>query len=110
MTYNIFEGNKLFGIKCNENCVCTGQCKYSSGDTKIHYCSPVLSFPIDIINKDKYTNPMNLILELYFTSVKRLREDIRCKNGIISHYNTAYYINFEFLNFLIFVIYMMLRL
>ena len=104
LPYNIFDDNILFCIKCHENCVCTGQCKYSKGEYNIHYCSPVLSIPIDKLNEDKYANPMNLIFDLYFASVKRLCEDIRCKNGIISHCNTTYYNNFEFPDFLIFVV------
>ena len=47
---------------------------------------------------------MNLIFELYFSSFTRIRDDIKCKNGIISHINTTYYNNFDFPTFLIFLV------
>ena len=102
MVYKIFDENDLFCIKCNKNKICTGKYNYSLGGFNMHYCSPILSIPIIKIIDKKYTNPLNLIFELYFSSVTRICDDIRCKNGIISHINTIYYNNFDFPTFLIF--------
>ena len=76
----------------------------SYGSTGIHYCPPVLSIPINIINDNKYNNPMNYIFELYFASKNRKWDDPKCKTGSIIHTTTTYYNNFEYPNFLIFLI------
>ena len=76
----------------------------SYGSTGIHYCPPVLSIPINIINDNKHNNPMNYIFELYFASKNRKWDDPKCKTGIIIHTTTTYYNNFEYPNFLIFLI------
>jgi hypothetical protein len=81
-----------------------GNCLWSYGSTGTHYCSPVLSIPINILNDKNYNNPMNYIFELYFASKNRTCDDPKCKNGIITHTITTYYNNFEYPNFLIFLI------
>ena len=70
----------------------------------IHYCSPILSILIAKILDEHYTNPVNIIFDIYFSSSKRKCNDMRCINGIISHNITTFYNNFEFPNFLVFVI------
>ena len=82
----------------------SGKFNYSLGESNTHYRSPILSIPIIKIIDKKYTNPLNLIFELYFSSFTRICDDIRCKNGIISHINTTYYNNFDFSTFLIFLV------
>ena len=82
----------------------SGKFNYSLGESYTHYRSPILSIPIIKIIDKKYTNPLNLIFELYFFSVKRICDDIRCKSGIISHINATYYNNFDFPTFLIFLV------
>lgn len=61
LAYKIFEDNTFFCIKCTENRTCTRNCILSYGSSGTHYCSPILSIPINIINDKNYNNPMNYI-------------------------------------------------
>ena len=104
VAYKIFENNNFFCIKCKENRFCSGNCNLGFGASDNFFCSPILSIPINVIKNDKYNNPMNIILDIYFNEQKRICDDERCKNGIIVHNITTFYNNFEFPNILIFLI------
>lgn len=58
IAYKLFEDNIIVCIKCIGNRTCTGMCKFSLGESFIHYCSPILSIPISKILDEHYTNPV----------------------------------------------------
>ena len=64
--YKIFENNNFFCLKCKENSFCSGNCNLGFGASDNFFCSPILSIPINEIKNDKYNNPMNIILDIYF--------------------------------------------
>ena len=103
-SFKYLENNYLFCIKAKENRVCTGNCYYGLGTSDIFYCSRVLSISINELVNEKYSNPLNILLDIYFPDIKRICNDTRCKNGIIVHTIKTFYDNFEFPLFLIFVI------
>lgn len=79
-------------------------CKFSLGESFIHYCSPILSIPLSKIVDEQYNNPLNIIFDIYFSSDKRKCDEKRYMNGIISKNITTFFNNFKYPIFLLFVI------
>ena len=84
--------------------VCNGKCNNSFSSNEIHNSFPILSIPITAILNEKFNNPMNIVFNEYFSTSKRLCDDIRCKGGIINYNVTTYFNNFLFPEILIFLI------
>ena len=80
--------------------VCNGKCNNSFRSYEIHYSFPILSIPITVILNEKFNNPMNIVFNKYFSTSKRLCDDIRCKDGIINYNVTTYFNIFYFRKFL----------